>query len=216
MQSLKKAWRNNSLSIVVTALFVLFLGGQSIAGHLEFNQKQEEHRQPTVGYVEYLASPHFVESVFENWESEFLQMSMYVLLTAFLVQRGSAESKQPGEKQNKGQVKSDSPKLSRYDGLLPKLYENSLFVALFLLFIASLILHAAGGAGAACDEARTHAGECYSTVAYMSTSQFWFESFQNWQSEFLAVASLIVLSIFLRQKDSPESKSVTDPHNKTG
>jgi hypothetical protein len=216
MSSIGKFWRNNSLSIIVVSLFLLFLFGQSLTGQRHYNQEQQEHTQASISYIDYLASSHFVEAVFENWESEFLQMSMYVLLTAFFVQKGSAESKEPGVVKQNGRLRSDSPKLSRKSGLALKLYENSLFIALFILFIVSFMLHASGGAGNACEEARVHSGECYSTLGYVRTSQFWFESFQNWQSEFLAVASLIVLSIFLRQKESPESKSVTDSHAKTG
>lgn len=198
------------------ALFLIFLVGQSITGFEQYNEEQTEHQQHVITYGEYLGSAHFVEAVFENWESEFLQMSMYVLLTVFLVQRGSAESREPGAGTTPLRVKRNSPRLSKIKGFGRILYENSLFLALFALFIMSFFLHAAGGAANACEEAMQHHAQCYSTLEYIGTSQFWFESFQNWQSEFLAVASLVVLSIFLRQKDSPESKAVTDPNSKTG
>lgn len=214
--SLSKIWRNNSLSIIVLGLFVIFLFGQSVTGHRQFNEEQLSHSQSVVNYGEYLHSSHFVEAVFENWESEFLQMSMYVLLTVYFVQKGSAESRVPGADMPHSRIKANSPALARTKGITRKLYENSLFLALFALFLMSFFLHAAGGAGTACEEAKLHGGECYSTVGYMTTSQFWFESFQNWQSEFLAVGSLVILSIYLRQQGSPESKLVTDPNSKTG
>lgn len=213
---LRKVWRNNSLSIVVLSLFVIFLFGQSVTGHRQYNEDQLSHSQSVISYGEYLRSSHFVEAIFENWESEFLQMSMYVLLTVYFVQKGSAESRDPDVGNPRSRLRSNSPALARRNGLTRKLYENSLFLALFALFICSLVLHAAGGAGNACDEAKLHGQQCYSTLGYMTTSQFWFESFQNWQSEFLAVGTLVILSIFLRQQDSPESKAVTDPNSKTG
>lgn len=211
-----KLWKNNSLTIVTLTLFLLFLFGQSMSGLRHYNEQQQEHNQFQITYTEYITSPEFVEATFENWESEFLQMGMYVLLTIFLFQKGSAESKVPGTQLPKARLTSNSPRILRRGRFAVILYENSLVIVLFMLFLISLFLHAVGGSGAACEESLLHGSECYSTLGYMTTSQFWFESFQNWQSEFLAVASLVILSIFLRQKGSPESKSVGDPHSKTG
>lgn len=213
---LARLWQNNSLTIVTVALFLIFLVGQSVAGHRNYNDEQQEHGQPEITYTEYLTNPEFVEATFENWESEFLQMGMFVLLTIFLFQKGSAESKEPGTSLPESRVTLSSPKILRRGDVLSTIYQYSLTIAMFALFIMSLFLHAAGGSGTACEEAMGHGTECYSTLGYMATSQFWFESFQNWQSEFLAVASLVFLSIFLRQKGSPESKSVGEPHSKTG
>jgi hypothetical protein len=216
-----KQWlKEHSLSVVMFGLFTMFLVGQSIAGQRHHNQEQQTHGQSPVAYAEYVTSGDFVESVFENWESEFLQMGMYVLLTAFLYQKGSAESK----KLRAREPFDAEPQASRYapwpvkrGGRLLKLYENSLSIALLLLFVLSFWLHAVGGAHATCEENLEHGqNQCKTTVQYMGTSKFWFESLQNWQSEFLAVGSLVVLSVYLRQKGSPESKSVNTPHGKTG
>jgi hypothetical protein len=220
---MRRILRENGLSIVLFLLFLFSVAGQSITGYHEYNQDQQEHRQPTVGFTEYLASGHFVEAIFENWESEFLQMGMYVLLTAYLFQKGSPESKKLDEKEavdrdpKKAHKKGkDVPWPVRRGGFVLKLYENSLCIALFSLFIISLLLHAAGGAKEFSQDQLEHGGQAVSLIQYLGTSRFWFESFQNWQSEFLSVGLLIIFSIFLRQKGSPESKPVDAPHSQTG
>jgi hypothetical protein len=216
-------FRNNGLSVVMLVLFLFSLLGQSIMGYHEYNEDQREHRQPTVTYAEYHTTGHFVEAVFENWESEFLQMASYVILTAFLFQKGSAESKDPDATDNpsdedpaKSKNKKDAPWPVRRGGLALKLYQNSLSAVLFLLFLISFALHAAGGAKEYNEDQRAHGGQPVSTVEYVGTSRFWFESFQNWQSEFLSVAAIVLLSIWLRQQGSPESKPVAAPHSQTG
>ena len=215
--------RNNGLSLVMLALFLFSLLGQSITGFHEYNQDQEEHKQPTVTYAEYHTTGHFVEAVFENWESEFLQMASYVLLTAYLFQKGSAESKDPDgdnaadEDPSKSKNKKDAPWPVRRGGLALKLYQNSLFAVLFLLFLLSFALHAAGGAKEYNQDQHEHGSPTtVTTIEYVGTSRFWFESFQNWQSEFLSVAAIVLLSIWLRQQGSPESKPVAAPHSQTG
>lgn len=221
METLKRFWKNNSLSIVVFALFLIFLLGQSVTGVMQYNEEQEMHKQPAVSYLQYLGSGDFIEGVFENWESEFLQMGAYVLLTVYLRQKGSAESKKlEGEEdvdrepeQSRNQY---SPWPVRKGGWIMKVYKNSLSIAFGLLFLMSLLLHAYGGAQMACAENQTHREECSSTVQFMGTPEFWYQSFQNWQSEFLAVFAIVVLSIFLRQHGSPESKPVNTPHHVTG
>ncbi len=219
---MSRFFRNNGLSIVMLALFLLSLMGQSITGFHQYNEEQQEHGQPTVTYAEYHTTGHFVEAVFENWESEFLQMAAYVLLTAYLFQKGSAESKDPDEPAPQDQDpaaaknKGDAPWPVRRGGLALKLYQNSLFLTLFLFFLISFALHASGGAKEYNEEQKAHGAPVVSTVEYLGTSRFWFESFQNWQSEFLSVAAIVVLSIWLRQKGSPESKPVAAPHDQTG
>jgi uncharacterized protein DUF6766 len=219
---MRRILRENGLSIVLFGLFFFSLGGQSIAGWRAYTEEQDEHGQPPVGYVGYLGTGHFLEAVFENWESEFLQMGLYVLLTVFLRQKGSAESKKlDGEEP----VDAD-PRTSRGDpnapwpvrrgGWVLTLYENSLAIALFLLFVLSLGLHAVEGAREYSQEQVEHGGQEITVVEYLGTSRFWFESFQNWQSEFLSIGMLAVLSIFLRQRGSPESKPVASPHGETG
>lgn len=219
---MRKWVRNNGLSIAMFTLFAISLLGQVITGHRVYNAEQEDHSQQTVQLSEYLSSGHFVEAVFENWESEFLQMAAFVLLTAYLYQKGSPESRKlEGEpdldKHPRRSKSKDSPWPVHRGGLLLKIYSHSLSLALSLLFAVSFLVHAAGGASEFNQEQAEHgSAESVGVLSYMGTSRFWFESFQNWQSEFLSVGVLIVLSIFLRERRSPESKPVADPHDETG
>jgi hypothetical protein len=220
---MKRLLRENGLSIVWFGLFLLSFVSLTLSGHLEYKQEQREHGQQTVGYLEYLRTPHLGEATMENWESEFLQMFLFVALTAFLYQKGSAESrkldkKEPVERDpRQSRDKRHAPWPVRRGGFVLKLYESSLSLAFLLLFLACFFLHAAGGARVYNEEAIAHgSSEQVSTLQYLSTSRFWFESFQNWQSEFLAVGSMVVLSIWLRQRGSPESKPVDAPHSETG
>jgi hypothetical protein len=149
-------------------------------------------------------------------------MFAYVLLTAFLFQKGSAESKNPDQPEavdrdpRQSREKKDAPWPVRRGGIVLKIYENSLALALFLLFLISFMLHAIGGASEYSDQQIAHGAQAVTVFQYMGTAQFWFESLQNWQSEFFSIAILVVLSIFLRQKGSPESKPVDSPHSMTG
>jgi hypothetical protein len=217
-----KLIRDNGLTLALLLLFAISFVGQSLTGHARYNEDRNDHGRTAVSYVEYITSPAFVESVFENWESEFLQMAVYVWLTSFLYQRGSAESKDP----DGAEEVDEDPELHRSDskapfpvragGLVLKIYENSLALALLLLFVVSFGLHWLGSHGEACHEQAMHGESCSTLFAHLGTSTFWFESFQNWQSEFLSIAVLVVLSIFLRQKGSPESKPVHAAHSETG
>jgi uncharacterized protein DUF6766 len=220
---MRRFFHENGLSLVLGLFFFAFLFGQSITGHWEHNQDQQEHGQPTLGYVEYLGTDHFLEATMENWESEFLQMFFFVVLTAFLYQKGSAESKKPDEKEpvdrdpRKSHNKKDAPWPVRKGGFVLKVYEHSLSLAFLILFLGSFILHALGGMGEYNQEQMEHGQRtALSVIEYMGTSRFWFESLQNWQSEFLAVGSMVVLSIFLRERGSKESKPVDSPHSQTG
>lgn len=219
---MRKWLRNNGLSIAMFLLFAISLVGQVATGHRVHNADQLEHGQPSVQLSEYLRSGHLVEAMFENWESEFLQMSAFVVLTAYLYQKGSPESRKlEGEpdldKHPRRSKKKDSPWPVHRGGLLLELYSHSLSIALFSLFAVSFLLHAAGGAREYGQEQLEHGDNSpISMFGYMGTSRFWFESFQNWQSEFLSVGVLIVLSVFLRERHSPESKPVADPHHETG
>lgn len=214
-------FRNNGLSLVLLGLFAVTMTGQIIAGHRSFNIDQEDHRQPALPLGEYLTSAHFVEATFENWESEFLQMGAFVLLTIWLFQKGSSESKKPDEEEEvdadprNANNKKDAPWPVRRGGWVLRVYETSLSLAFFALFALSFALHAAGGSRDFNEEAETHGRAAVSTWEYMGTSRFWFESFQNWQSEFLSIAVLVVFTIFLRQRGSPQSKPVAAPHSET-
>ena len=219
---MKHKLREYGLSITLLGLFFVIQVGLSLVGQRQYNHEQADHGQPAVSYFEYLRSPAFLEATMENWESEFLQMFAYVLLTAFLFQKGSAESKDP-EKQEavdrdprQSRDVENAPWPVRKGGIVLKLYENSLSIALFLLFAIAFVLHAVGGAKVYSQQQTAHGEQAVTVVQYLGTAQFWFESLQNWQSEFFSIGILVLLSIFLRQKGSPESKPVDSPHSMTG
>jgi hypothetical protein len=218
-----RTWlRDHGLLLANLALFVIFIGGMALSGVRVYNSEQAEHDASPVSLLGYLATGDFVEATFENWESEFLQMGMYVVLTAFLFQRGSAESKpidEPAPQDEDPRDHQDDPEAPgpvKRGGWVLRLYEHSLAVVFFLLFLASWALHAVGGAKAYSEEELQHGGEPVGVAEYITTSQFWFESFQNWQSEFLAVAAIVWFSVYLRQRGSAESKPVAESHLHTG
>lgn len=214
--------KEHGLSLVTGTLFVVFMVGQTWAGLRAFNEEQQEHGQPSVAIGAYLRSGHFLEATAENWESEFLQMAGYVLLTVFLFQRGSAESKRIGEVESVDRdprAAAHNPRAPwpvRRGGWVLALYENSLSLAFLALFLASFALHGVGGAAAHNEEALAHGQELLTVGEFMVSAEFWFESLQNWQSEFLALVAMVVLSVYLRQRGSPESKPVDTPHDETG
>lgn len=210
--------KNNGLTLVLMAMFAASLIGQWLTGWRVAVEDLQRHGQPPIGVLAYLTDPAFISTVFENWESEFLQMAVYVVLTAYLVQRGSSESKDP-DAPDRDVLPSDDPKappLARHTGPLAWLYAHSLGLSLALLFLASFVLHWTFSAKQAAQEATEHGEPALATLAYLGDPQLWFESFQNWQSEFLSTAVLVVLSIVLRQKNSPESKPVAAPDSQTG
>ncbi len=220
---MRRILRENGLSIVLVSLFLIFWVGQSVVGHLEHNNEQREHGQQQVPFATYLRSAHFWEATAENWESEFFQMFGYVILTAMLYQKGSAESKkldepEPVDKEpGASHRKKDVPWPVRRGGIALRIYQHSLSLAFLLLFLISITVHAVAGAAEYSQEQSAHGQfSPVSVLQYAGTSRFWFESLQNWQSEFLAIASMVVLSIFLRQRGSPESKPVDSPHHETG
>jgi hypothetical protein len=208
----RRLFYENGLSFALFALFLCCWLVQILVGHHAYNEDQGEHNQADVSLGEYLASGHFIEATAENWESEFLQMAAFVWFTSFLFQKGSPESKSPGEPDEKREVTKDSPWPVRRGGLVRKLYENSLSLTLLMLFVFSFLLHAWGGAREYSQNQVEHGLPGVSMAHFMTTSHFWFESMQNWQSEFLSIGVMVVLSIFLRQKGSPESKPVERPH----
>jgi hypothetical protein len=218
---MRRVLRNNALSLTMFGMFLVFLVAQSFAGFRSNNNDNQEHGQPRESYTEYLASGAFVEATFENWESEFLQMGVYVLFTAWLIQRGSPESKDPEGEESDADPRTerdnpDAPGPVRRGGLALTLYEHSLSMALFALFLLSFVLHALGGHAEYNQQQLEHGQAAVSLWGFVTSSEFWFQSMQNWQSEFLAVGALAVLGIFLRQRGSPESKPVAAPHAQTG
>ena len=218
----KKFLWENGLSLAVLGLFAFTLVGQVGSGLLAYNHEQREHGQPLAGLGEYLTSGHFIEATAENWESEFLQMGMFVILTVYLRQKGSAESKKPDGEEGVDEDprdhagEPDTPWPVKKGGWILRLYSNSLFIAFMLLFLISFVAHAWGGAIEYSEEQMSHGEAGVNTFQYMATSRFWFESFQNWQSEFLSIAAMVILTIWLRQYGSPESKPVHSPHARTG
>ena len=214
--------RDHGLLLTNVVLFLMFFGGMVASGYQVYNNGQVEHGQQAEPIGRYLASGQFFEAWSENWESEFLQMGMYVVLTAFLYQRGSSESKPVGEpapQDEDPREKRDDPKAPwpvHRGGWVLRFYENSLSILFAVLFVASIAVHAVSGAAAYSSEELQHGGAPVSVWQYLATSQFWFESFQNWQSEFLAVAVIVGASVYLRQRGSPESKPVAEPHVETG
>jgi len=207
----------NSLSLILSAIFVVCLGGQFLAGYRTWNEELREHGQAPLTLGAYASSGHFVGATFENWESEFLQMGMYVLLTVWLRQRGSAESRPlPGQPDEPRIDPGPTPWPVRAGGWWRKLYRISLSTALLTLFALSWLGHAWGSWHHAIDEQRLKGLPPPGFWEHVVSAQFWFESLQNWQSEFLAVLALVLLSIVLRQDNSPESKPLEAPHAQTG
>lgn len=212
---MKKFIVNNSLSLTFLLLFIAALAGQVISGFDEHNKNLLEEGGGQISFLQYLGSGHFLESTFENWESEFLQMALFVVLTIFLKQKGSSESK---DFNKKGEVdREPSPKRKnvpcpvRKGGWILFLYENSLTLAFTLLFITSFIIHFYGSLKDENEKLFFQAQPPMSAIEFIKDSRFWFESFQNWQSEFLSVFTLVIFSIYLRQKGSPQSKPVDAP-----
>jgi hypothetical protein len=204
-------FQRNGLSIVVISLFFLFLSFQFITGWHVKNDELSEAALPHLSLLQYLLSPHFMQATFENWESEFLQMGMYVLLTVILRQKGSAESKSLTEKEEVDKepvAHKNAPWPVKKGGIILSVYKHSLSIAFGILFLLSFIFHFIGSLNNYNEEQIEKHLHTLHWNDYFLNSQFWFESFQNWQSEFLAVASLVLLSIWFREKGSPQSKPV--------
>ena len=215
-----KRIKDNGLTIALVLLFLGSLIGHWLTGVRFENQQLLEHGQAPISALAFLSDAQFLSTVFENWESEFLQMAAYVILTAVLLQRGSAESNDPdAAPRDAAPDQKDAnlePAPRHSNPWVRWLYAHSLGLALLGLFVISFSLHWYFSAMQAADEAALHGQRAEALSAYLLSSQLWFESFQNWQSEFMSAAVLVVLSIWLRQKDSPESKPIAAPHIQTG
>jgi hypothetical protein len=214
--------RDNGLTIVLILLSAFTIVGMLLTGWFVYDRELVEHGAPQLDLATYALSGHFFSSLFENWESEFLQMSAYVMLTAWLFQRGSAESKDPDEPSEVDEDPANkardtrAPWPVRVGGWAMEAYSYSLGIALAALFMLTFVLHLSYSAEAENAEAMTHGQAATSMMEHLCSAQFWFESLQNWQSEFLSTAVIVVLSIFLRFKGSPESKPVAAPHTQNG
>jgi hypothetical protein len=214
--------RDRGLTLVLVALFMASLVAQVLAWHAAYNSEQADHGASAVSLSVYLSTGHPWEALFENWESEFLQMAVFVLLTTFLIQRGSPESRRPGVKElvdsdpRDFASQPDVPWPVKRGGWVLRLYEHSLGLAFVLLFLIAWVGHALGGFAVYAADEIAHRQPPPTLADYLMSSRFWFESFQNWQSEFLAIASMVWLAVYLRQRGSPESKPVHARHAETG
>jgi hypothetical protein len=214
--------RDRSLTIVMIGLFALFTVGQFLTGWTEYNHAQVDHGLPAIALVSYFGVGHLWEALFENWESEFLQMAAFVILTTCLYQKGSPESRRPGAIElvdadpRRFAHLDDAPWPVKRGGWVLQVYEHSLGLTLLLLFALSWVGHALGGWRDYAGDQLAHGQSAPGLVTYITSSRFWFESLQNWQSEFLSVGVMAWLGVYLRQRWSPESKAVHAPHSDTG
>ena len=216
---MKRFLRNNGLSLVFLLLFVIALIGQFFSGYIENNKDREEQGGTSLSVTEYVSSGHFIQATFENWESEFLQMALFVALTISLRQKGSSESKKSKGTEEVDREPSarrkDAPWPVKKGGIYLKIYNHSLTIALLILFLISFVLHFYGSIKNENEDQVLKGLPPETFGQYIFSSRFWFESFQNWQSEFLSVFAIVVLSVFLRQKGSPQSKPVDAPNYET-
>jgi hypothetical protein len=216
--------RENSLTIAFLAIFLLSLGGQALVGHSEFNHDQLAHQDATISLSRYLTSSGYWVDVMENWQSEYLQFTLFIFGTVWLVQRGSTESKPPGEEgresdedQKIGEhAQPDSPEWAKAGGLRTLVYSNSLLLLMTAIWLGSWFAQLVTGRVEYNEAQLDHHEAALSLWQYAGTSDFWNRTLQNWQSEFLAVASMVVFSVWLRQRGSSQSKPVGEPHASTG
>ena len=219
-----KTVRDHSLSLFFLAIFVAALIGQSIAGHAEYNGEAIAHGSETLSFWSYVVSVDFGQAVMENWQSEYLQFTLFIIATVWFVQKGSPESKkvdqvgtETDEEQKVGEhATAESPKWARARGFKLWVYSNSLLLVMGTIWVGSWLAHSLTGWRVYNEEAMDHNESTLGWVRYLGTADFWETTLQNWQSEFLAVGSMAVLAIYLRQRGSPESKPVGASHEATG
>jgi hypothetical protein len=220
----KIALRNNGLSLFFGLIFLLALLGQGLTGHALFNEEQLANGLDEISLGQYLTSSNFAVDVSENWQSEYLQFLLYILATIWLVQKGSPESKeldQTGTESDKDQLIGEysnekSPAWAKVSGWRRTVFSNSLGTTMGLIFVLCWLVQSISGTSAFNEEQIGNFQEPVSWTGYVASAEFWNRTLQNWQSEFLAVGSMVVLSIYLRQRGSPESKPVGSAHDDTG
>ena len=216
--------KHNGLSLAFLGLFLTALVLQAIAGHADAGEDADRHGDPRISLGRYLASSEFWTAVMENWQSEYLQFTLFIVLTVWLLQRGSPESKEldqagpeSDEEQRVGRHASpDSPLWAKVGGIRRKLYENSLLLVMAGIWLGTWFAQSLTGVTEYNSERLDHNQEPVSWAAYLARPDFWEKTLQNWQSEFLAVGSMAILAVYLRQRGSPESKPVGAPHHTTG
>jgi hypothetical protein len=221
---MRRHLRENALSIVFGLLFLAALVGQAFAGLADYNNRQRASGLPTSSLLDYVSSADFAVDVTENWQSEYLQFLLYIVVTVWLLQKGSPESKplgdegrQSDDQQGLGEhVTPDAPRWAAAGGLRTRVYSHSLGLVMGLIFVGSWTAQSIAG-WATYNEARI--GELQAPLSwsgYVQSADFWSRTLQNWQSEFLAIGSMVVFSIYLRERGSPESKPVGSSHEATG
>jgi hypothetical protein len=221
---MRRFLRQNSLTIVFLVLFLAALSGQALAGHADFNEQQVRHGDPEISLSRYVVSSDFGNAVMENWQSEYLQFTLFVLFTVWLLQRGSPESKEldkagleSDEAQKVGpHAQQNSPRWARVEGIRRTLYENSLLLVMGTIWLGTWFAQSVTGVTTYNSERLDHHMDPVGWGQYLGTPSFWETTLQNWQSEFLAVGSMAILAVYLRQRGSPESKPVGAPHTATG
>jgi hypothetical protein len=218
--TMRRMLRDNALGLFFLLLFLLALGGQAVAGYFRQVQEMAEHGRAAADFLSFIVSPDFVVDVAENWQSEFLQFFLFIGATVWLVQRGSPESKKPGDEglgsdadQLVGEyAPADAPSWAKADGWRRTLYGNSLLIVMGTVFVLSWLIQSLGGCIVAGEEAAMHGMPAPTWLEYVASADFWDRTLQNWQSEFLAVGTMVAFSIYLRQRGSAESKPVGTPH----
>jgi hypothetical protein len=216
--------RANALTLAFGAVFLATLVGQALSGVADFNAQQIADGLEPVSLLDYVTSSSFGVDVMENWQSEYLQFFLYIFATVWLVQRGSSESKKPGEEgpesdkeQKIGRhADEDSPLWARTGGLRTAVFARSLGLLMGTLFVLTWAASSVAGWAAYNGEQLGQREDPVSYLGYLGAADFWNRSFQNWQSEMLAVGSMAIFSVYLRQRGSPESKPVGAPHAVTG
>jgi hypothetical protein len=215
--------RENSLSLFFGTILLASVAGQSVAGQHQYNADALEHGGEAISWTHYVVTPEFGGDLLENWQSEFLQFSLYILATVWLLQRGSNESTvledaglESDEQQRVGEhAEPDSPAWAKAAGIRRFIYSNSLMFLMSGIFVLSWFGQSVNGWRAFNNDRDEHGGAHISYVEYLLNADFWDRSLQNWQSEFLAVGSMAAFTIYLRQRGSPESKPVGAPHDET-
>jgi hypothetical protein len=216
--------RDNSLSLFFLVLFLAALVGQAIAGHILHNEDAMAHHDETMSLWRYIRSSDFGNAVMENWQSEYLQFLLFMLATVWLIQRGSPESKEPSEtgqesdqKQKIGGYSEDaSPEWAKVGGFRTGIYSNSLLIVMAIIFLGSWYAQSVTGWTTFNADQTAHHEATVSWWSYVGSADFWEATLENWQSEFLAIGSFAAITVFLRQRGSPESKPVGAPHKATG
>ena len=216
--------RDHGLSLFFGTIFLLALVGQAVSGLAAYNNDQLGTGGEPVTIWAYVTSSSFAVDVAENWQSEYLQFLLMIVATVWLVQRGSTESKpvddtglQTDKEQKIGRyAEQSSPRWAKVGGWRTSVYSNSLALVMGLVFAGSWLAQSVAGRAAYNAEQLSELSDPVSWPGYVTSADFWNRTLQNWQSEFLAVASMVLLSIYLRQRGSPESKPVGAPHESTG